>query len=88
MNKGLGTAPVTVLEGDIVIAGASGFGDSVELYDPVTDEWRELSRSKKSRKVSTLIESCGFLYAIDSDKVIERFNPFKNSWKEVRELNI
>lgn len=93
---------VTILNGYIYIAGGSFYGydydfdyrkkkifatDSVELFDPRTDEWTKLTPTKEHRGIFTLTESNGFLFAMGGEtRTIERFEPYKNSWKEVCEL--
>lgn len=93
MNSSRRFASVTTLNGFIYIAG--GYTNwckwrtsSFELYDPKTDQWTELARMNESRVCFALNESNGFLYAMGDDKLVERFEPYKNNWMEVNEMNI
>lgn len=86
-------ASATVINGYIYVAGGGAYynkpkSTSVELYDPKTDEWMSLNHMKKARENFVLVELNGFLYAMGGyDKSVERFDPLKNRWTEVGELN-
>lgn len=84
-------ASATVLNGYLYIAGGLhrwwNANDSVELYDPKSDEWTRGTPMIKSRSQFALNESEGFLYAMGDNSVIERFDTHKNRWTEVSESN-
>lgn len=77
-----------VLDGRIYVASESGkTGNSVEMYDPKSDEWTEVAMMHKHRLLFTLIESNGFIFAMGGDPVIERYDPRENCWTMVRGKN-
>lgn len=88
MNVSRRNAAVTVLNGYIYIAGGLKNGyviNSVEIYDPQTDEWSIVKPMNKPRYDFALIASKGFLYAMASwcVSVVERFHPYTNCWTMV-----
>lgn len=91
MNVARYMASATVLNGYIYIAGGWAGGEqatsSVELYDPKTDEWFRVTPMSLARGDFVLAETKGFLYALGQDKVVERFDPWKNCWSKVCEVN-
>lgn len=90
MNVARSYAAVTTFNGCIYMAGGSISCDSdnsVELYNPRTDEWVEQAPSQVPCKL--LIESNGFLFSIGrGQKNIERFKPYKNSWEMVCKFSV
>lgn len=74
-----------VLNGHIYVASESGqMGNSVEMYDPKSDEWTEVAAMHKHRLIFTLIESNGYLFAMGGDPIVERYDPRENCWTMVR----
>lgn len=93
MNLGRQHVAATVLNGNIYIAGGFQEGDgvkpnSVELYDPKTNEWTNVAPTNKCHGSSALIAFNGFLYTMGGFVgQVERFDPYENSWKEVCDWN-
>lgn len=87
MNIGRVLSTATTWNGYVYIAGGfttistKPITTSVELYDPTTDEWSKILPMNRPRHSFVLTETNGFLYAIGHDKVIEKFDPYKNCWK-------
>lgn len=86
MHHPRASASSTILNKYICIAGGLG-NSSVELYDPQTDEWTKVTPMNTARCGFALIAWNGFLYAMGDDAVVERFDPYKNCWSMVCELN-
>lgn len=79
-------ASAVVLNGYIYIAGNfKNVGSLVEMYDPENDEWTQVPPMNNGRVFPVLVETHGFLYAMGSSKVIEKFDPYKRCWTEVCE---
>lgn len=91
MNVARVLASVIVVNGHIHVAGGENVSNddqlnSVESYDPKSDEWIQLAPMKKKRACFVLKYSNRFLYAMGYHKVIERYDPWKQSWTEVRKF--
>lgn len=94
MNVGRQHLTAAALNENIYISGGKikidplSKSNSVELYDPETDEWKNVAPMNKYRGRSELVAFNGFLYAMgDFSSGIDRFDPLENSWKEVWEWN-
>lgn len=92
MNSVRFFSSAAVLNERIYVAGGTDLKtvtemNSVEMYDPKSDEWTEVASTNKAWRLFTLIESEGFLIAMGDDPVIERYDPRQNRWTMVRENN-
>lgn len=88
MKRARYNASAAVLGEYIYVAGGqdSEETDSVELYDPKCDEWTTINPMQVTRSAFALIEYNGCLYAIGGENhMIEKYNPYKNCWTEVRD---
>lgn len=85
MNVGRACSALTVLNGHICIAGGRGNNiiETVEIYDPSTDEWLQVASMNIPRISFALFKSSMFIYAIGCASTVERYNPLKNSWTKV-----
>lgn len=87
MNVARYNAAATIFLGYICVAGGtinSGSHDnSVELYDHNTDRWVKLPNMHRSRAAFSLFEAKGFLYAIGSNKISERYDSRVDVWAGV-----
>lgn len=97
MNVARQMATATKFNGYICVAGGcigvedSGMAilsNSIELYDPQNDEWTQPAPMNNPRSIFALFELNGFLYAMGTHEVIEKYEPAENSWTEVRALNM
>lgn len=88
MNDARYFAAASVVNGFIHVAGGRTHKrtpiSSVEIYDPMRDEWIQLPHMNKVRSSPVLVKSNGFLYAFGCDAVVETFDPWKNYWTMVR----
>lgn len=87
MNTVRYCAHATVLNGYIYIVGGLISAISLELYDPKIDEWTNLTSLNNHHVAFALIASNGFLFAMGSSDVIKKFDPYKNRWATVCELD-
>lgn len=95
MNYHRELAAAATLNGYIYIAGGMSnehgnetkVTSSVDLYDPKNDDWTKVAPMNKGRCGFALVASNGFLYAMGHDAIVERFDPYKNCWTMVYELN-
>lgn len=89
MQYGRYAYSATIMGGKIYVAGGKGHTDStilcsVECYDPISGIWKKIANMNFPRAYFALIESKGMLYAIGHHKVIERYDPVRDVWTEVR----
>lgn len=87
---------VVAYNGRIYVAGGEvnqRSTNAVEVYNPKSDEWKQLAPLKNPRCSFALIQSYGFLFAIGGQNgaehytVIEKYHPWKNCWTEVRGIS-
>lgn len=77
-------AAVVVNEYIYVAGGRSNNAlDSVECYDPKTNNWVQLASMNEPREAFALIKSNGFLYAFGGNAVIERYDSWSTCWTKV-----
>lgn len=88
MNAPRRNPSATVLNGYIFVAGGrdnqSSVMNSVELYDTKSDEWVQLTPMEPGRDLVAFMVSNRFVYAIGLEDAIERYDPWKTCWTEVR----
>lgn len=82
-----------VLSGRIFLMG--GWNDqkenvnSVECYDPLTDQWETVAPMRNRRHGAAACVSGGFIYVFGGTRrlgllqSIERYDPMEDSWTEV-----
>lgn len=91
MNSARIYPSVAVVNGYIYVAGgldtSKNLLNSVEVYYPNSDEWAKLAPMKKPRLRFALFMSIGVLYAVGSDAAVEKYDPWRASWTEVRTEN-
>lgn len=77
-----------ILNGKIYVAGGQSDNDthlcSVECYDPADGKWTKISNMNHPRANFGLVEQNGMLYAMGAHKSIERYDPVRDVWNEVR----
>lgn len=91
MNVARYHAAATVFNGCICIAGGTNNSvtklKSVELFDPGKGEWRKLPDMNKARTDFSLFGANGFLYAMGSSGIVEKYDPWTNRWTVVNKLD-
>lgn len=79
-----------VLDGYFYVAGGTGSHhtilNTVEFYDPKSDDWTHVSGMNIPRRDFALVESNGFLYAMGNNEILERYDPRQNLWTVVSEM--
>lgn len=88
MNVGRGGTTATIHNGYIYVTGETdGPSNSVEFYDPKTDEWTQLVNINKIYGPLATMVSNGNLYVTWSQGTIKRYNPWKNCWNDIGPLD-
>lgn len=76
-----------MLGGFLYVAGGTGSHhtilNTVECYDPKTDDWSQVSSMNTTRRDFALVESNGFLYAMGNNEILERYDPRQDLWTVV-----
>lgn len=88
MNAGRYYASPAIVNGYIYVAGgftsANTSLTSVELYDPNSDDWAQLTPMANACRSVALIKWNGFVYAFGSlPAVSSRYDPWTCRWLEV-----
>lgn len=87
MNVARFRGTAAVVNGYICVAGGRNNAgteiNSVEMYNPQTDEWVQLAPMVNTRSSFALVQSNGLLYALGRGKVAERYDSWRMCWSKV-----
>lgn len=89
MNHNRANASAAILNGLIYVVGGSESGqmsNSVESYDPKTDEWNDRMELDRGELQPTLVAFNGMLYAFLDYHGVREYDPEKNVWTKVRRM--
>lgn len=92
MQYGRFSYSAAIMNGKIYVAGGKNSPDSflfsAECYDPTEGKWTKIANMNHSRADFGLVELRGSLYAMGHHKAIERYDPVRDVWSEVRQCSL
>lgn len=93
MSKYAFDSAYVALSGRLFVIGGwntrTSVQNSVECFDPMTDEWQTVAPMHHARRNPVAQVSNGFIYVLGGEykgvpyQSIEKYNPRENTWSEV-----